>query len=737
MAKTFKNGIALHRLLEIAPLPALRLFLATVEDRQYAETFAAARWSNAADEDGTTALRAQVVDLANDLKADAAVPLDRHSQRVLTLAEDRGAEAITRVGERLFEQAHIEGLAEQLDALGRSLWLYQHQAVLFDEAESLFYADHYRNFGRMYEAYELDVRAPMAFVWDDAIKQTLETQIQEKLELTGRCSVTHLQVTGKDQDGKEQQQHLVIVRHGGPLSSVAEFREIDGSRGERYYRPLNEATLLYSPDDGVLEVFSSSPSVRQQVAACFAETGLKIDLSDRPLTLKQYNFTRFLTSLNLSTPMITDFDIERVAVVDVDVRPDNAKHRVGLKVTIDDDIETVAIALFGADHLFKRAASMARIVIAVRYTPNGGDKAKTLNITLSEPNRCNLRSNRDPVQRDLGYALLAAWRILNQVTPLTPNQEHVLFPALLQLFDQTRNEVPGQFFRSRTLNTDALLDGGFIERRGRYTSLLLDEDGIIHEVEVKFAGKAGLIYYVHPVDGKKVELPMSAAEKFAVRRDWLDEIVLKRIKRYLVKEALTKLDEQLIYLGEIQLGTEVAPCYLARDLRTPATLQRLDVLLRARSDKGVGLVLSAGRDNPLCLGANVIAAVADHMTDGGGDALLDVARLASAYSQGKQLARGGMVVDLLKKDGYSATLYIPGKPPLPLFGTKAIGFFQALVEAYRGGTPAVPTKQLMGAAGSNSATPRQLLGSDFWDSIVDVYVGFPPGVKRGSYRLLT
>ena len=736
MATTFKNGVSLHRLLEAAPLQALAYFLEKADGGQYAAIFADLPWGDAGEDAGTVALRSQLLSLANGLQPDAAVPLDRHAQRMLTLAEDRGAEAITRVATKLFEQKHIDGFDEQLDDLGRSLWLYQYQAMLFDEAESLFYADHYRNFGRMYEAFEVDADAEVAFVWDDAIKQAMESQIQERLELTGRCTVTHLEVTSKDKDGKEQSQHLVIVRHGGPLSSAAAYIETDGSREQLYYRPLNEATLLYSPNDGVLEVYSPSPSVRQQLAACFAESGLKLDLSDRPLTLKQYNFTRFLTSLSLSTPMVPGFDIDRVAVVEVDARPDNPKHRAGLKVTVDDDIEDVAAAIFGQDHLFKRATSVARIVIAVRYTQDGSDKTKTLNITLSEPNRCNLRSNRDPVQRDLGYALLTAWKILHQVTPLTSDQEHALFPALLQLFDQTKNEVPGQFFLSRHLDPDALLDGGFIGRRGRFTVLLLDEDGISHEVAVRSAGKPGFICYTHPADGKNIELPMSAAEKYAVRRDWLDEIVLKRIKGHLVKFEASKLDDQLTYLGEIRLNTEVVPCYLARDLRTPSTLQRLDILLRGLSDKGVGLIFSAGRDNPLCLGPNVITAVADYISDSSDGQLLDIAKVASAYSLGKQLARGGMVLDLVKTDNYSASLRIPGKPPLPLAGPKAIAFFQALVDAYRNASPAVPTKQLMSAAGSASSTPSQLLGRTFWASVEGVYVGFPPGVKRGSYQLL-
>lgn len=573
----------------------------------------------------------------------------------------------------------------------------------------------------------------MDFVWDDTVKAALETQIQEKLELTGRCTVTHLQVGKKDNSGEEVAQHLLIVRHGGPLSSIAEYHEADGSRQERYYRPLNEATLLFSPDEGVIEVFSASPTVRQQVAGCFAETGLKLDLSGKPLTLKQYNLTRFLTSLRLTLPSVPGFDIERVAVVEVDARPDNYKHRASLKVTVDDDIEDVAEALFGKDHILTRATCISRVVIAVRYTLHGTDKTKSLNITLSDPNRCNLRSNRDPVQRDLGYALLTAWDILRRVKPLTADDERQLFPALLQLFDQVTKEVPGKFFIERGIDPEALADGGFIERRGRQQTLLIDADDIVHEVAVRAAGKPGWIAYDNPVDGSRVELPANAADKYAIRREWLDEIVVKRLKAQLASIALTKLDESLTYLGDILLGAETVPCHLARDLKNLMTLQRLDILLRAKSDKGIGLILSAGRAHPLCLGPNVITPIADHlMTDG--DELLDSARLASVFSQGKSLARGGMVVDMMKHNAKSATLYIPGKPPLMLVGEKQIAIFEVLVTAYKKGSPIVKTSDAM--EGSESFSLSSAFRKEKWETIKGVYLDLPPGVKRGAWMLL-
>ena len=734
MVKTFKNGASLHRLLEAAPPSALSELLNTVEDGKLTAHISGLPWDGAADDAGIDKLRIQLLVAANAWPADLAVPIDRHAQRILVLADGRGSEAISEIGERIEPLQDLDEFRAQLDAVGRSIWLYHRRASLFDDAESLFYADHYRNFGRMYEAFELDPEAKASFVWDDTVKQALETKLQGRLDLTGRCTITHLQVADKDRAG--QQQHMIIVRHGGPLSSVAEFREDQGTRGEKYYRPLNEATLMYLPDEGILEVYSQSPGVRQEVARTFADTGLKIDLSKRPLTLKQYNFSRFLSSLELSAPHIPGFDIEKVSVVEVDVRPDNPKHRAGLKVTIDDDITAVAESLFGQENLFRRATSLAKVVIAVRYTQPGDNKRRTLNITLSEPNRCNLRSNRDPVQRDLGYALLSAWEILQRIDEPSTNDEATLLPALLALYDQGKKEVPGRFFSSRGLDIPLLLNGGFIERKGRDNTIVLDEGEIHHTVEVRSAATLGKLVYRHPQDGRSVEIPASDVEKFSIRRDWLEEKLLRRIKVHLKRFDRMRLDEDLDYLGEWQVGAETVPCYLARDLRTHTTMQRVDVILRGRNHLGIGIVFSCGLDVPLCLGPNVVLPVVPYLTIGDPAGILDMPRVTSAYMQNKHLARGGVGVSLEQRDGHAATLYVPGKDPLNLAGAKQVAFFKALVDAYKARVPVVPTKTLMAAAGSNSKTPSQIFPAAFWKSIYGVYVGHPPGVQRGNFQLL-
>jgi hypothetical protein len=735
MAKTYKNGHSLHQLLESAPLDSLQSFLTTIEDGQAAALFAELPWGEDARESAVPSLREQLLLLSNALQPDVAVPLDRHAQRILTLAEGRGGEVLCRIADKL-HHSHGQIWEEQLDAMGRSLWLYQHQADLFDEAETLFFADHYRHYGKLYDAYELDAEQPVPFEWTDAIKERLEVRLQTRLQLNGRCTISHLEVGAEDAHGDPRIQHLLIVRHGGPLSSVAEYREVDGRRGERYYRPLHEATLLYSPADGLLEVYSTSPGVRQEVAACFAEVGLGFDLSDKPLTLKQYNLSRFMASLQLHIPSIPGFDIGQAGIVEIDVRTDNPKHRTGLKVTLEDDFESVANRIYGPGHLFRHATCIAKIVIAVRYTWHGDGKTRTLNIHLSDPNRCNLRSNQDPIQRELGYALLKAWDILHTIRVLTVDDERALFPALVELYDQGHTELPGQFFQRRGLNLENLTDGGFIERRGRFPSLRVEVAGEEQEVTVRSAKKPGWLIYDDPVDGLPVEIPVARMDKYVIRAEWLEESLIKRLTSCMVRFAPVQLAEDLIFLGEMSLGEDRVPCYLARGLANPTTLQRLDIQLRAMSARGVGLILSAGRVHPLCLGANIITALPDLLATEMTEDPIDISRLASLYQQTKQLARGGMVVELVKKDAYSATLYVPGKPPLNLTSGRMIAFFQALVKAYHSGAPAVPTKTLMAAAGSDSGTPRRLFGEKLWASIDQVYVGFPPGKSRGHYQLL-
>lgn len=94
MAKTFKNGVSLHQLLETAPLEAVISFLITADSGKYKTLFESVDWMTATNDDSTKQIRGQLFDIAHALIADMATPLERHAQRILTLSEGRGVEPI-------------------------------------------------------------------------------------------------------------------------------------------------------------------------------------------------------------------------------------------------------------------------------------------------------------------------------------------------------------------------------------------------------------------------------------------------------------------------------------------------------------------------------------------------------------------------------------------------------------------------------------------------------------------
>ena len=153
--------------------------------------------------------------------------------------------------------------------------------------------------------------------------------------------------------------------------------------------------------------------------------------------------------------------------------------------------------------------------------------------------------------------------------------------------------------------------------------------------------------------------------------------------------------------------------------------------MRAQSEHGVGLVLAAGGNPPLCLGANVIVPLGQHIAPEGAEELVDVDSLARVFEQHRARALGGMVIELAKSSPHTATLYVPGNKPYAVMGANAILIFERLVEAVRKGSPAVPTKHLLD--GLSYTSPRQAFRD--WEDIIDVYVAKVG--KRGGWRLLT
>lgn len=518
MGKSFKAGVNVHALVEgtsVEILDALRAHdELTTAFTGYVDPPAGG--------DGE-ALRDHLIAHLADADRETCMPLEHAAQRIVTLSQKRGPEALAQVVDQQLPDELRDEYDRQPDEMCRAAWLYMAAPDVFEDAESFLHATHHRNGGKLFEAFEINLSGAPVFEWNDETSARLEQAFTAALALKSNCTVTHLDYRpGND----EPPGHMLIVRHAGPLSSVVDHRD-DGRRKPMYYRPPSEATLLFFPTTGTVELCAESPSVRQQLARSFAETAVDQDLSNKPLTIKHYDMSRFFTSLSLPHEEVDGFDIERIAVVEADARPNRLRRKYSARVPIEDDIEEAARADLGPRNIFTRAALISRVVIAVKYRAPGDKEPKTLNLTLSDPNRCNLLSNRDEAQRALGYSLLEKWRILKPLRSLSAAEQRNLLPLLLMLHDLSDDQVSGAFLKRRGIDAEFLVESGFLERRSRDTSLLIDEaDGGPGESEVGSSFKPGVVTIKAPADGKPVEVPVDDVARYAVRRQWLEETLI-------------------------------------------------------------------------------------------------------------------------------------------------------------------------------------------------------------------
>jgi len=672
--------------------------------------------------------RERIIEALSQFDKDDLTPAERRCGRVRNLAEGKGVASLDTIAEERLSNDEFIEYEQQLDPLCRSIWTFLNARQAFEDAESFYFSRQYRDQGKMYNAFEVDLDKVTGLDAASVDEAALARKITEVLELKTKCTVSAMDLPATDAHPASV---MLIVRHGGPLSSVYDLRD-DGRRGTIYFRPPNEATLIYTPAKKQIEICADSPAVRQQVSDSFAEIVLGHDISRKPLTWKRYNLSRFRTSLLLPPPEIDGYEFGFARVVEVEIRLGIWRRKLQLKVTVDDDIEEVADQYLGARNIFRRAEAFSRIAIAVAYNRDGDEKERTLNLTISGTKSCNLQSKTDPEERSLGFALLKEWGILSAFRQIAPDDLQAIFPQLVQLHDRVEDEVSGGYLLELGLDASRLIEGGLLERRDRQDVVLIDDDDLGGEGAVKPSATEGMVNTVGPFGEDAGKRPVSDVEMFAINGQWLHETLMRLMKPLLSKRAAQILDPDLTLLGAMLVDGAEVPVYFARCLNDPKTAQRLDLVLRARNTAGVGIILAASEEMPSHLGANVVVPLLSHLASANDELLFARDGLELAYRNSLSLARGGVLPRVVRTGTQSGTLFIPGKEPLHLAGNEQLTIFERLVVAAGRSSPDVQVTALM--EDFESRSPQQAFRKDTWGSIRDVYIG--KGAKNGYWRLV-
>lgn len=726
--KALPIGPNILALIEDARIDLAQVALAVREGENEPDFKLSEEVPDQADDEAVEAFRQELIQTLSQFDQDELRPAEQRSRRIRALADGKGVTSLTTIVEQQLDDEQSREFERQPDQLCRSIWTYLNARETFEDAESFHFARQFRDHGKLYDAFEVELENNVALDAASIDETALAAKITKVLELKTACVVKALDLPAT---ATHPASIMLIVRHGGPLSSVYDHRD-DGRRGTIYYRPPNEATLIYTPSLRQIEVCADSPVVRQTVSDSFAEIALGHDISQKPLTWKRYNLTRFRTSLRLQPPEIDGYEFKFARVLEAEVRLGTWRRKLQLKVTVEDDIEEVADRYLGARNIFRRAEAFSRIAIAVAYNRIGDEKERTLNITIAGTKSCNLQSKTDPEERSLGFALLKEWGILSAFRQIAPDDLRAIYPQLFQLYDRVEDEVSGGYLLELGLDASRLIEGGLLERRDRQDVVLIEDDDLEGEGTIKPSATKGMVRSVGPFGEDAGKRPVSDVEMYTINAQWLHETLMRLMKPLLSKRAVQIFDPDLNLLGAMQVDGAEVPVYFARRLNDPRAAQRLDLALRSRNTAGVGVILAASEEMPSHLGPNVVVPLLSHLVADGSDCLVSRDGVELAWRTSHALARGGAVPRVVRSGTQSGTLYIPGREPVFLAGNDQLTIFERLVAAHAKGVPDVYVGELM--EGFSAKSPQQAFRNEMWKDIVDVYIA--KGAKRGYWRLI-
>ncbi|OWU81709.1 hypothetical protein ATO6_23495 [Oceanicola sp. 22II-s10i] len=664
--------------------------------------------------DGTSEARLEDHDIC-DLDAELLEIIEAQSVRVVELSGDVGDEAIQTVvaGGGTEEQSRF--LLTQFDEIGRSCWTFVNLPTLFQDAESYYHVRRDRERSGVYSTFALDLEEELPAKVSEIDLPMLVLRLTEVLKLGDSPRVSAIEL---EANRKYPASVMLFARHGAHMSSVYAHQP-DGTRKPLYFRPQDEIKLVYTPGARRIEVLGVSFRERHTVANAFAEVVLKQNVSERPLSERIFDLSRFTRSFELCCPDIADIQIESAVVTEFELLLGSFARRVSLKVTKEDDIGRLASRYLSGALRFRGRAGINRVVISVGYRLPDVARLRTFKITVMGANASDVLGHKDRRLRELGLGLLRAWKIMREVTPPDQQETVAIFPGLLRLFELGEDVVTGLQIAEFGLTIDGLLAKGFLKQSRRQTLTLQDrEDDQVIEAEVS--------------DEESFSPEAKAFTRYRLEPGWCREFIATELTRYLDVADVREIEPNLYALGSVKDNGRAIPVYLARRLDDLRAMQGIETELRSRDAAGPGIVLCAGTEAPRFLVENIAIPVTD-IWNSEADAAEGRDRMLARFSEERSLRMGTHSPRVARKDNHVGTLLTPWHEPLTLNTAVQIRFFEALASAWNSGEKDVHSKTL--TDGSSARSPREVFTGARRKLVFDTYV--EKGEIGGWWRLKT
>jgi len=713
--KTLTNAHCLQELTEKTSAAVLKAFSGLSECQALARGF---DWSQ--DEAG---LPQALIEHIKHLRKEQRDPAEREALRVLRLSSPRGAAILRTVADQLYDDELIAQFQSQDGGeIGRAVWMRTHSdesAKLFDTAESIVNTRDLQGNKRLHDAFDVPGDDAPPFLWNDAVKKELEAQLTQTMRLAEPCEVIHVALEEQDRSGQPHTTHYLVVRFAGDQVAAVEMR--NRRRKSFFYFPARDATLIYAPHRKMVEVYAATLTTRAPLANVLSKHGFKVPLSNRPLDRSRYDLSRFARPLKDEKPRIDGAKVERLYLIEAKALLGHATDTVTLHIDSGAELHEVIDERWG-NHPFAQPGALLGVTLVADLVFEGETSVIPLSIVLAEPGRCSLSGEKDQRLRRAGMQLLEALGVRKPLHPGSGVDDPNLIAQVARLLECAASPMDGFALDKLGIDIERLQDEGILVEGERITDIVVTlDDSAPMKLPLERCTDADKVRYRDPLTGNDVVLPARLARRWKVQLDWLREELITALGSALKGPHSRHFDDEPVFLGEMDIDGHAVALYFAAKMSSERQYARVDAALRLRPRAVPGIVLTTASIPFPFAGTNVVIPIEDVLSDGGDGSAIDTTRLKVAYRHGQLAAMGGTTVSLkVSADGYSATLYLPGKAPWKVTNKAKIAVLQRLVDAYTAGTPHVNTKKLMEDTGCASPANLFSKSSPWRDYLVKV-----------------
>jgi hypothetical protein len=337
--------------------------------------------------------------------------LEEICESIALLSDGPEQDVIEGIKHEINTDKWLEAFSALRNPYEKSLWFFEHEPRLFDEALNSRQADLFRQSQSCYSGFLADI--DLILHEDEQSKE----RFHEAAAAHFGCPKDEIaiQVFRRLRTDTSAEPTIALYQvsiHYNRPPEIVEYVQHSELLANEVVRAIS-SHITYEPDKGYVEVLSKDTQGRDTLAAIVAETLLASPITGESVPIKQYEYQSLAAPRNFD---ISNEPVTSVKVLELGYAGPVCGSSIA-KVSIRDpqDIYSAAKSLYNNPAFEFREYTLNYAKISIKLRNEGRGRARTITIELRGNNRCNIKTKREK-DRALCDDLLHKWNLVKEVS---------------------------------------------------------------------------------------------------------------------------------------------------------------------------------------------------------------------------------------------------------------------------------------------------------------------------------